>query len=192
MSKTGTRFGDSVVSVLQYPQDLGKGHAAQRHDHLDTIEKVEFCFQPATACFLLRWDWLVAGWRTSHNGADKRIREHEAVTPCNSFRLAGESGPVKRSEQPIPGSIAGEHTAGAVGTMRSRRQPDDEKSGSPISKTGNWFRPIVPVAIGGPLFVTYLLSPGDEPWTPPTVDYVLFESDYPHSQRVHGAAQATR
>ena len=55
------------------------------------------------------------------------------------MRLVREPGTVKRREQPVPGSIAGEDTAGSVPPVRRGRQAHDHDPGGGSPNPGSGF-----------------------------------------------------
>jgi len=78
------------------------------------------------------------------------------------LRLAGKTGPVHSRVQRIAGAVAGEHSPGAIGTVRARRQSHHPQAGVPVAEAGDGFAPVRPVAVGASLFTGYLLTPGHQ------------------------------
>src|SRR5207244_5619637 len=104
------------------------------------------------------------------DGRDVDTREPEAVVAALARGLVGEAGAVKRAEDPVAGAIAGEDAAGAVPAVGGRREPDEQHRCPRVAEPGNGTRPVVLVAIGGPLLATDRLAPVDQPRAPGALD----------------------
>ena len=63
-----------------------------------------------------------------------------------------------------------EHAAGAVRTVRGRRQPEHHDAGRRIPEPRDRTAPVLLVGECGPLGRCDLLAPGDEPWTGAALD----------------------
>ena len=57
--------------------------------------------------------------------------------------LVGEAGLVKGAVEPLAAAIAGEHPAGAVGSVRRRRQADDQEPCPRVAKVRHRPAPVV-------------------------------------------------
>ena len=77
---------------------------------------------------------------------------------------------MQRAEEPVARTIAGEDPAGAVPTVRSRREPDDQHASLRITETGNRASPIRLVTKRRALLGGDPLAPLDEPGTRPARD----------------------
>ena len=76
--------------------------------------------------------------------------------------MAREAGTVKCSVQPVAGTIAREHPAGAIRAVCRRRQAHDQHASTRVSEGWDRTPPIRLVAVCGSLFGGDLLAPCDE------------------------------
>lgn len=124
--------------------------AAEGDDGAQVAEEFEFAFEEGTAGADFRGERLVVRWRAAGGGGDVGSLEGKSVVAAPAFRLGGEAGVVKRGVEKVAGLVAGEHAAGAVGSVSAGGEADDEKAGVRIAESGDRFTPIVFVAVGAP------------------------------------------
>ena len=75
-----------------------------------------------------------------------------------------------RAEQPVAAAVAGEHPAGAVGTVGGRRQTEHDDAGGRVAEARHRATPVVVVAERGALVAGHLLAPLDEARAGPAAD----------------------
>src|SRR3984957_2749044 len=115
--------------------------------------------EPGEAPVAFRWRRLVFWRRAAAHGRPPRPDQPLAIPGRDAVRPGGEAAPVERGENEVAAAITGEHPAGPVATVRSRRQADDENGRLLISPAGNRPAPV-------PL-VPERLAPGDGDLLPP-------------------------
>ena len=79
-----------------------------------------------------------------------------------------KSREVQRGKQKIAGAIAGKHAAGAIRTVRARRQAQNEELGVRIAKSRYGFAPVFPLTKGAALFSRHFFAVHNQPRTSST------------------------
>jgi len=69
--------------------------------------------------------------------------------------LRGEAGCKEHLVKKIARTVAGEHAAGSIGAVRSRREANEKKLGFGIAEAWHWFRPIIPIAVSTALHASH-------------------------------------
>jgi len=78
------------------------------------------------------------------------------------FGLACESGAKERRIKELARGIAGEHASGPIGAVRARGESHRQYARPRITKTGDRFAPIFPVAVSATFDASNLFPPGNE------------------------------
>ena len=78
---------------------------------------------------------LVGRRRAPDRRSDPDAVQLQSVVGRRRRRLVGQTRPVQGGVEPVAAAVTGEHPAGAVGTVRRRRQPDDEDRGQSGRRT---------------------------------------------------------
>jgi hypothetical protein len=68
------------------------------------------------------------------------------------------------TEQPLTTAITGKHSPGSICAMRTRRQTQHNNACALVTKTRNWFAPILVVSVCGALLNCNCATPFDQPW----------------------------
>ena len=76
------------------------------------------------------------------------MAEFEAVITSDGAGFGGETEFVKDGIHEVTRAVAGEGTAGAVGSVRSRGEAEDEDAGAGVTKAGNGAGPVGLILIG--------------------------------------------
>jgi len=84
-------------------------------------------------------------------GSDVGAMELHAVVARLTGGLGGEPRAVKHAVEDVARAVAGEHAAGAVGAVRSRREPENHDVGARVAEGRHGFSPIFPVEVGATL-----------------------------------------
>ena len=125
-------------------------NAAQRKYRSRTNQgKLPFEIGQAVADFF--GQRFVGGRSAVADGGDVGAGEGEAVVTRAAGSLRGEAGFVEDAVQDVAGAIAGEHAAGAVGSVGAGREAEDENGRGGIAKRRDGTAPILPVAVGAAL-----------------------------------------
>ena len=82
---------------------------------------------------------------------DPRVLQDQSVPGGNALRLRGESGPVQRAVEEVPGFVAGEHASRSIRAVGTGGQPHDEKAGRRIAEGRYRFPPILLVPVSASL-----------------------------------------
>jgi hypothetical protein len=82
---------------------------------------------------------------------------------------------VKNGIQEVAGSVAGEGPTGAIGAVRTRRQPEYKHAGLFIAERWNRFSPINPIPISAALAGGDLFAILPQPGAAMTADDILVE-----------------
>ena len=113
---------------------------------------------------------LVRRRRAVHRRGDAVLPRSVEPVVGRAPMSAGWPGPTRYSDgvEPVAAAVAGEHPPGAIGAVRGRRQPDDERcAGQSSPKPGDRPTPVLLVGEGAPLLDRHLLAPRDQAWTGP-------------------------
>ena len=84
-------------------------------------------------------------------GSDVGAVELHAVVAGVADGLRGESGAVEYAIKDVARAVAGEHAAGAVGTVRAWREAQDQDAGAWVAERRHGLSPIFPGEVGAPL-----------------------------------------
>ena len=152
------------------PCDHGVGEVSRHDDDTHTSKERELADEVRQATVALGGRRLVRRGCAAYGCGDVGISELQAVVGRDRHWLVGKAEPVERAEEPVAGTVAGEHPAGAVAAVRRGREPDDEHAGVRIAEAGYRAAPVVVTAERGPLLVGDLLAPLDEPRAGAAVD----------------------
>src|SRR5262249_856148 len=98
-------------------------------------------------------------------GGDVGIAELQAVAPMRGRRLRRKSGFVEHPIKKMSGAVAGEGTAGTVGTVGPRREPQNQQACLRVAPSRNRLSPVVPIEVGTALFLADLATVRDQPRT---------------------------
>ena len=84
-------------------------------------------------------------------GGDVEVVQDQAVLAGHADRVGGETGLVEDPIEDVAGAVAGEHPAGAVGTVCARRESQDQDTGGRIAERRHGKSPVSLVAVCAPL-----------------------------------------
>lgn len=170
------RTRDVPSRRAQDGQDRLPAEGPQRDDHAQGRAQVdEFVGEPVAAAVAFGRGGFVRRWCAAHRGGDSGAVQGQSVVDRMRFRLGGEPDVVERSVKNVPGTITGEHPAGAVGAMRGRSQTHHRDRRVRRSETGNRPAPIGFVAKRRAFGPRYLLTPVDQPRATRTPGHELVE-----------------
>ncbi len=152
------------------PCDNVVGELSEHDDDAHSFEQCELPDEVRQAAVPFRGRGLVRRGCTAHGRGDVGAGQLQAVVGRDRRRLVGEAEPVERPEEPVAGTVPGEHPAGAVPAVRRRREPDHEDTGTRIAEAGYGASPVVVVSERRALLTRDLLAPLDEPRAGAAVD----------------------
>ena len=184
-----------LLTRMKRAQDRHRSFRVERTGRLDAVPELRFLVEgdvvrSRVVCELTKCDYhakiheqrqlAVEEWATgialggvrlvprrgaSDGSVHVRVRKGQAVVRVNAGRLIREAGPMQRSKQPVPGSVAGEHTPRPVGAMGSGCQPKYQHRRFGVAEAGNGASPIAVAEVGSPLDGGHLSAPVHQPRT---------------------------
>ena len=91
---------------------------------------------------------LVAGRRAADDRGDPGVAEFEAVVAMQSAGFGGKAEGIEDGIHEVAGAVAGEGASGAVGTVGSGGEAQDEDAGFGVAEAGDGSRPVGLVDVG--------------------------------------------
>jgi hypothetical protein len=143
-------FAADDAGVEQVGEIAVEGDLSQADDDTDARQGLDLSGQMGGAVANLLGEGLVAGRGAADDGGDPGVAQLEAVVAGDGAGFAGEAELVQDGVHEVAGAVAGEGAAGAVGSMGSRGEAEDEDSGLGVAKAGYGARPVGLVVIGTP------------------------------------------
>ena len=107
----------------------------------------QFTLQERAASVEFLWVGLVVWRSTTDWGCDAAVGQLETVSGGERGWLGGESGLVECAKEEVSGTIAGEHTAGAVGPVGAGSEADKQYFGVEGAKRRHWSSPVIRVLV---------------------------------------------
>ncbi len=144
--------------------------AAERDQHADARERIEFGGEVRTTRSDFPRRRFVVGWRAPNGGGDVRVVKDEAVRGIRRNRLVREPRFVHRAHQEAARAIPGEHPACSVGAVRRGREADDQQPGGRVAEAGHRSSPVDFVAVRGLLLGRHPFAVPAQPPATLTVD----------------------
>jgi hypothetical protein len=131
------------VSEEAVPRDF-----SEAHDDSDLRQSLDLGGQMSCAVANLPRGGLVSGGCAADDRGDPRVAEAEAVVAGDGVWLGGEAEFVEDGIHEISGAIAGEGAPGAVGSVSSGGEAEDENAGLRVAEAGNGTGPVGVVDVG--------------------------------------------
>ena len=142
----GTTLDDSL------PEEMGEvavpGDLAEADDDSNFGERGDFVGEVGGAVAHLLWGRLVAGRGAADYRADPELAELEAVVAADGDGFGGEPELVEDGVHEVSGAVAGEGAAGAVGSVGTGGEAEDEDAGVAVAESWNGPCPVFLVTIG--------------------------------------------
>ncbi len=133
-------------------QEIGEvaveGDLSEADDDADSCECFDLGGEICGAVADLLRGGLVAGRGAADDGGDPGVAQLEAIVSGDAFGLVGEAELVQDGVHEVAGAVAGEGTAGAVGTVGSGSEAEDQDAGAGVSEAGNGTGPVGLVLVG--------------------------------------------
>ena len=134
------------------PEEMGEVavpcNLAETDNDADFGEGGDLCGQMRRTVANLFGGGLVAGWSAADDRADPELAKFEAVVAADGGGLAGQAELVEDGVHEVSGAVAGERAAGAVGSVSSGGEAEDEDTGVGVAEAWNRFGPVLLVTIG--------------------------------------------
>lgn len=112
------------------------------------LEQFEFPLQPGAAGVEFVEGRFVVGRGTMGGAGDIRAVKFESVVPPHAFGAVGEAGFVEDAVKQVARFVAGEDAAGAIGSVGSGGEADDEQAGVGIAEGRDWSSPVFVGKVG--------------------------------------------
>jgi hypothetical protein len=137
---------------LAAQQEVGKeavpSDFAQADDYPDLAQRFDLGGEMSGAVPNLLGGWLVSGWGAADDGGDPGMAEAQAVVAGYGVWLSREAELVEYGIHEVAGAVAGEGPAGAVGSMSTGREAENQDAGLGVSEARDGPGPVGMVDIG--------------------------------------------
>lgn len=142
------------------------------HNHAGALKQSQLTVQERCASITFVRIRMIPRRSALHSRSDPSIDEAKPIVGRYRRRLIGKPGAVHRPEQPFSTAITSEDATGAIGTMRSRRQTQNDDT--PLRVTESRYRstPVRLTAICRSLFGGDLLAPCHESRACSAIDHI--------------------
>ena len=105
---------------------------------------------------------LVSGGSAMDGRGDVAVFEGQAVVRRRRVGLGSKPRAVERVVEEVSRAVAGEHAAGAVGSVGARREADDEQARRGVAERRDGLAPVVPAAVRAALYRGNPAAVGDQ------------------------------
>ena len=146
----GRTGGDYAAGFQDVEVDV-EGDLAQGDDHLQVGQQFQLALEIGTAVAQFLRRGFVAGRSAMGGGGDVEIVERQPVVAGNAGGAGGETGFVENPVEDVAGAVAGEHTAGSVGTVSARGESQNQDACSRVAEGRDGESPVGLVAVGAAL-----------------------------------------
>lgn len=150
-----------------------EGYLSQTDDDFDAWQCGDFCGEVLAAVADLLREWFVSGRGAADDGGDPCVVKLEAVVASDGSGFVSEAEVVQDGVHEVTGAVPGEGASGAVGTMCSGSESNDEDTGARVSKAGDGACPVGLVLVGAAASGSDALAVGAEAGTEFAVDDVV-------------------
>ena len=144
-------FAGDDAGLEQVGEVAVEGDLAEADDDADAGQGLDFSGEVDGAVADLLGERLVAGRGAADDGGDPGVAEPEAVVAGDGAGFAGEAEFVEDGVHEVAGAVAGEGSAGAVGSVGAGGEAEDEDAGFGVAKAGDGAGPVGLVEIGAAL-----------------------------------------
>jgi hypothetical protein len=142
------RFASDDAGVQKVSQVAIEGDLPETDDDANARERLNLSREMRGAVANLLRLGLVAGRSAADDGGDPRVAELEAVVAVGGAGFAGQAQLVQDRVHEVARAVAGEGSAGAVGSVGAGCEAEDEDAGVGVSEAGNGARPVGLVEVG--------------------------------------------
>lgn len=140
--KTVLGFASDDAGLKQEGEVAVEGDFAEADDDANARESLDFIGEVGAAVADLLRLGLVAGWGAANDGGDPGVTEFKAVVAGDGAGFAGEAELMEDGIHEVARAIAGEGTAGAVGSVSSWGETEDEDAGAGVTEAGDGASPV--------------------------------------------------
>ena len=141
-------FAGDDAGVEQVGEIAVEGDLSEADDDADARQGLDLGGEMGGAVANLLGEGLVAGRGAADDRGDPGVAELEAVVAGDGAGFAGEAEFVQDGIHEVAGAVAGEGTAGAVGSVGAGGEAEDEDSGAGVAEAGDGAGPVGLVLVG--------------------------------------------
>jgi len=163
-------FACDDAGVEQVGEIAVEGDLSQADDDADARQGVNLIGEVAGAVANLLGVGLVAGRGAANDGGDPGVAELQAIFAGDGAGFGGEAELVEDGIHEVAGAVAGEGTAGAVGSVGAGGEAEDENAGSGVAESGHGAGPVGLVDVGATFGFAYAAAVVAETGTALTSD----------------------
>ena len=127
MPKLRPGFGHRPAVLLIRCKKGIESNLSQCDDHAEASKQSKFFNQVRPAAFEFNPARLVLRRRAPDRRSDITTSELQTVVSMNRLWLIGKSRSMQRSVEPVAAAISRKYSAGAIASMRRRRQTHDQQ-----------------------------------------------------------------
>jgi hypothetical protein len=131
---------------------------ASQYQHRARLQNFQLALQKVPAIRHLRGQRLIGRRSAAQSRGHVSILERKPVVAIRGSRLVGKARAKQRLVQKISRAIAGKHSPGAIGAMRRRRKPQNQKLRPRVAKSRNRLSPVIPCQKRPPLVLRNLFA----------------------------------
>jgi hypothetical protein len=164
------RFACDDACVQQEGEIAVEGDLSEADDDLDTRQRLDFSGKMGAAVANLLGEGLIAGRGAANDGGDPGVAELQAIFAGDGAGFGGEAEFVEDGIHEVAGAVAGEGTAGAVGSVGAGGEAEDENAGSGVAESGHGAGPVSLVDVGATFGFAYAAAVVAETGTALTSD----------------------
>jgi hypothetical protein len=145
------RFALDDAGVEQVGEIAVEGDLSQADDDTDARQGVNLIGEVGGAVANLLGMGLVAGRGAANDGGNPGVAELQAIFAGDGAGFGGEAELVQDGIHEVAGAVAGEGTAGAIGSVGAGGEAEDEDAGAGVAKAGYGAGPVGLVLVGASL-----------------------------------------
>src|SRR5258708_17838718 len=175
VSKSEAGFRRHHASSFQVVQESIEADLAQHHYDLYVFYQRQLAIKIMRTVGDFRGRWLILRRSATNCGSDVSVGQTQPIAAMRRSWLRREARFVQHGIHEVSGTVAGERTTCAIGSMRSRRESQNQHSRIGITETRNRLGPVVPAQVGAAFLSSDLSAIRDEPRASRTRDDLLIE-----------------
>jgi len=142
------RAAGNDAGVQQVGEEAVPCDFAEADDDTDARQRVDLCGEMDGTVADLLGRGLVAGRGAADDGADPGLAQVEAVVAGDGAGLRGEAKFMQDGVHEVAGAVASKGAAGAVGSVGTGSEAEDEDAGARVAKAGDRTRPVILILVG--------------------------------------------
>ena len=141
-------FARDDAGVEKVGEIAVEGDLTKADDDTDARQGVNLVGEVGGAVANLLGVGLVAGRGAANDRCDPGVAKFQAIFAGDGAGFGGEAELVQDGVHEVAGAVAGEGTAGAVGSVGSGSEAEDEDAGARVAEAGHGAGPVGLVLVG--------------------------------------------